>query len=179
MPSRRLLFAYAASLLLHAAVLGEGVLKRPLRPTPPPVLQVALPSPPPPVEPLIKNTLEVDEAPPRAEAPPPIPESTPAKPAPRPAVAERKAEKKQIRAAQRKLAEHTFYPPEAVARGLEGDVRVILVLGEGGRIDDVQLAASSGHAILDNAAIKAAFAMGRLPGVDARQLILPVSFRLR
>ena len=43
----------------------------------------------------------------------------------------------------------------------------------------MQLAASSGHVLLDQAAIKAAFAMGRLPGVSARELILPVIFRLQ
>jgi protein TonB len=58
-------------------------------------------------------------------------------------------------------------------------VRLLLVLGEDGAISDVQIASSSGHAMLDNAAIKAAYAMGRLSGVTARQMILPVSFRLR
>jgi protein TonB len=56
---------------------------------------------------------------------------------------------------------------------------LLLVLSEDGTISDVQIAASSGHAMLDNAAIKAAYAMGRLSGVTARQMILPVSFRLR
>ena len=71
------------------------------------------------------------------------------------------------------------YPPEAIAGNIEGDVRLLLVLSEDGAISDVQIAASSGHAILDNAAIKAAYAMGRLPGVAAREMLLPVSFRLR
>lgn len=182
MPSRSLLFAYAASLLLHAAVLGAGAFEKLLTPSPAKTLQVRLrmpATPPAPAEPLIKNTLEAEPEEQRQTPPAKPPEAPPARPDPRPAAAEKKAEKKQVQAAQRKLAEHTFYPPEAVARGLEGDVRVILILDGEGAIADVQIAASSGHPILDNAAIKAAFAMGRLPGVTVREMILPVSFRLQ
>ena len=174
---RHLTLALAASLLLHAAVLGAGAFKALLKPAAPPPLQVALRPvmPPPPAEPLIKNTLDPEPEQPR-EADRPKPPNPP--PVPHPA-AEPKPEKKQVQAAQRKLAEHTFYPPEAIARNLEGEVRVILVLTEDGSIADVQVAASSGHAILDNAAVKAAWAMGRLPGATVRQMILPVSFRLQ
>lgn len=179
---RHLTLALAASLLLHAAVLGAGAFKALLKPPPAPSLQVVLrvPAPPaPPAEPLLKNTLDPEPEQPREADRPNPPEPPPsAKPVPRPA-AEPKPEKKQVQAAQRKLAEHTFYPPEAIARNLEGEVRVILVLSEDGSIADVQVAASSGHAILDNAAVKAAWAMGRLPGATVRQMILPVSFRLQ
>ena len=58
-------------------------------------------------------------------------------------------------------------------------MRVLVVLDAGGNVEDVRLIASSGHAILDNAAVKAAWAMGRLPGATVRQMILPVSFRLQ
>lgn len=179
MPPRHLLLAFAVSLVLHAAVLGAGVLRNLLQPPPPQVLQVKLRLPPvevPPAEALIKNTLDPEEQKPLAKPREPKIEKQPP-PAARPIPA--KAEKRQIQAAQRKLAEHTFYPPEAIARSLEGDVRVILVLAEDGVITDVQVAASSGHAILDNAAIKAAWAMGRLPGVTARQILLDVYWRLQ
>jgi protein TonB len=42
----------------------------------------------------------------------------------------------------------------------------------------VSIAASSGHAILDQAAVKAAYAMGKVNWVQSRELILPVIFRL-
>lgn len=87
--------------------------------------------------------------------------------------------KKDVQAAQRKLSQHVFYPPEAVARGLEGEVRLIVKLAADGQIDDVLLAASSGHALLDNAAIRAAYAMGTLAGTSGRELIVPVYFRLQ
>lgn len=174
---QRFTAALAASLLLHAAVLGSGLLRAMLDAPPKPVLQATLRVPAkeaPPVEPLIKNTLDTEDdkpvARPRQAEPPPQ-----AKPAPKP----QQAEKKQVQAAQRKLAEHTYYPEQARAQGIEGDVRLIVSLTEDGAVADVQLAASSGYPILDNAAIKAAYAMGRLPGVTVRELILPVSFRLR
>ena len=175
---RRLILSLAASLALHAAVFGGGALKSLLKPPPVRVLQASLRLPPvelPPAESLLKDTLAPEEAKPEPKVEPkPAPTPRPT-PAPRPA----KAEKREVQAAQRNIARHTYYPPEAIARNIEGDVRLLLVLGEDGAISDVQIAASSGHAILDNAAIKAAFAMGRLTGVTAREMILPVSFRLR
>lgn len=180
MPSRRFALALCASLLLHLAIIGGSSLKALLKPTPPPRLEVRLrtPEPPPPAEPLVKNTLDREDEKPVVETkqsePLPQPKPTP-KSTPRP----QRAEKKQVQAAQRKIAEHTYYPPEAIARGIEGDVRLLLVLNEDGSLADVQIAVSSGHAILDNAAMKAAYAMGRLSGVTAREMILPVSFRLR
>ncbi|MBW7901310.1 MAG: energy transducer TonB [Rhodocyclaceae bacterium] len=174
MPYRRLVPAFAASLLLHAALLAGG---RPPPPERPSALHATLRPPveaPAPVEPLVKNTLDEESERPLAPPPEPVPRS-----AEKPAAAPAKAAPRQVRAAQRKLAEHLYYPPEAIARGLEGEVRLILALAADGGIDDVQLAASSGHAILDDAAIRAAFAMGRLPGVGVRELILPVIFRLQ
>ena len=58
-------------------------------------------------------------------------------------------------------------------------MRLILRLSASGAIEDVAIAASSGHAILDNAAIRAAYAMGQLSGGNGRELILPVIFRLQ
>jgi len=180
MPSRRLSLALAASLLLHALALIGGLPDKARRP--PPMLQATLrmPSTPPvPVEPLLKNTLapETATAPEPPPPPPPLPEprAARAKPAAKPPP----AAKRQVELAQRKLNEHIYYPPQAIEHGLEGEVRLLLILAADGRIEDVQLAASSGHALLDNAAIRAAFAMGSLPGLRSRELILPVIFRLQ
>jgi protein TonB len=177
---RSLLVAYTVSLLLHAAVFWGGALNQLLKPPPVRILQASLRLPPveaPPAEPLIKNTLDREET--KPEPKPPEPEIKPAPNTLKPALRPAKAEKREVQAAQRKIAEHTYYPPEAISGGIEGDVRLLLVLSEDGAISDVQIASSSGHAMLDNAAIKAAYAMGRLSGVTARQMILPVSFRLR
>ena len=120
---------------------------------------------------LLKNTLDPEAPAAEEQVVPPSP--------PRPSPSHRPDPKREIRAAQRKLSEHLFYPPEAIARGLEGEVRVIVQLSADGRVDDVHLGTSSGYAILDNAAIKAAYAVGRLPGATSRELILPVIFRLQ
>ena len=172
--SFQLLAALAISLLLHAAVLWWNVVE--FRPPPTPRLQASLPplTRPGPAsdEPLLKNTLSSDPSP-AAAAPPPRPVAATA------TATTRAAARRQLDAAQRKLSQHLYYPPEAVTRGLEGEVRVLLRLADDGSIVDVQLAASSGHAILDQAAVKAAYAMGRANWAQSRELILPVIFRLQ
>lgn len=178
MPSR-LTLALALSLALHGTLLLPDALTRLTAAPPPPALQAVLRLPPkpetPPAEPLLKNTLDEKDRSEKAEAPPiskPIPV---AKPQPKP----KTAVKPEIQAAQKKLSQHLYYPPEAVARGIEGEVRLLIILTEDGGIDDVRLAASSGHPILDNAAIKAAYAAGKFSSTTSRELILPVIFRLQ
>jgi protein TonB len=180
MPHRRLVLAFAVSLLLHAAALVDGQSAPPAMLSAPPLQATLRPPPatPAPAEALLKNTLDDESERPLAvapELPPAIAPTAAPKAAPRPA----KAPAQQVQAAQRKLAEHLFYPAEAIAGNLEGEVRLILTLAPDGGIADVQLAASSGHRLLDDAAVLAAWAMGRLPGVAARELILPVIFRLQ
>jgi protein TonB len=84
-----------------------------------------------------------------------------------------------VQIAQRKLAQHMYYPPEAIAQGLEGEVRLLLRLAEDGRLLAVSVAASSGFPLLDRAALEAAHAMGRIPEAGVRELLLPVVFRLQ
>jgi protein TonB len=168
----RLIPALALSLALHGALILPDILKRLTVAPPRPALQALLrlpPRPEPVAEPLLKNTLDNEDTPPVAKPPPP----PTLQPTPR------STAKREVQAAQRKLSEHLFYPPEAVARGIEGEVRLILKLSAEGAVDEVSIAASSGHTLLDNAAIKAAFAMGRLTGASSRELILPVIFRLQ
>ena len=175
--SRRLILALALSLALHGGLLLPDALKRLTAAPPPAALQATLRLPPrpetPAAEPLLKNTLDTDESPEKAKAPS-VPPAT-EKPSPKP----RAQLKREVQVAQKKLAQHLFYPPEAVARGIEGEVRLIITLTDDGSIADVNVAASSGHPILDNAAIKAAYATGRLSGATSRELILPVIFRLQ
>lgn len=83
-----------------------------------------------------------------------------------------------LRRAQTALSQHLFYPPEAVARGLEGEVILLLTLTETGQLAKAEIARSSGHALLDQAALAAAQQLGALPG-NSRQTLFPVSFRLR
>lgn len=172
--NRRILLALAASFALHLALFGSGAIvsllerKVSLRNT---AISARLlpPATVLPQDALLKDTLAEQEAAKVVQTEPKPVEGKNRKPAPR----------SPEEAAQRKLPEVLLYPPEAVARGIEGEVRLLLILDGNGAIRDVQVAAGSGHKILDDAAVRAAFAMGSLPEADVREVILPVVFRLR
>lgn len=175
---QRLLACLAGSVLLHASTIALLAGKWPIairQPELAPVLHVRLPEPPPEpgsppaTEPLIKDTLS-DAAAAAAVLPPRSFVAGEARPRAGRAVRER--------AAQRKLAKHLFYPPEAVAAGIEGEVRLLLTLDPAGIVVEAVIASSSGHPMLDRAALSAAHALRRLPGAGERELILPVVFRL-
>jgi protein TonB len=63
---------------------------------------------------------------------------------------------------------HRTYPREAVAAGLQGSVRIRVVVNKGGRVSDCFVLQSSGHDILDRAACDGMrrFAMFN-PAIDA------------
>ena len=174
----RLIIAFALSLALHGSLLLPDILKRLPVARQQPALQATLrlppiPEPTPqPAEPLLKDTIAQDDAIPVEEPSPPPPSPTPTK------QSTKDTQKRDVQIARKKLSKTQFYPPEAIAQNIEGDVRLIIKLSDSGSVDDVIVASSSGHAILDNAAIKAAYAMGKLTGVTSRELILPVIFRL-
>lgn len=174
MPSR-LIFAFSLSLILHLGVPLWDALDLAAPTIPPPPLQAELRLPRRPLvadsEPLLKNTLEPARS--SIKKPPAVVKDKTL------SSATRAAPKSVVAVAQRKLSKHLFYPPEAVALGLEGDVRLLLILEDDGRIADVSIAASSGHPFLDKAAIRAAYAMGKVDGALSREFILPVVFRLQ
>ena len=169
----RLTIALALSFALHGSLFLPDALQRLSAAPPRPALQAVLRPPPKPeptpAGPLLKNTLDNQDAP-RISQPAQVASPQPG---------QQTTAKRQVQAAQKKLSQHLYYPPEAIARGIEGEVRLIITLTEDGSIADVNIAASSGHPILDNAAIKAAYATGKLSGATSRELILPVIFRLQ
>jgi protein TonB len=71
-----------------------------------------------------------------------------------------------------------FYPVEAIAQGLEGEAVLMLRFGANGALVDAQVVKSSGHAILDEAALRAARATQRLAS-GPREMLFPVTFALR
>jgi protein TonB len=123
----------------------------------------AKPAPPPAVEPEPTRRFEVPPAKPRAE----LRKSKP-KPTPKPAI--QKSKPAPIRLP---------YPLEAVARGLEGDVMVRVTLDDTGNVVASRLEASSGHPLLDAAAVQAARGLRGLPDTMARDALIPVRFRLK
>lgn len=82
-------------------------------------------------------------------------------------------------AASAQVARNLLYPPDAIARGLEGEALVLLFLDESGNALAARLERSSGHPILDEAAIRAATTVRSLPHGSPREVLLPVRFRLR
>ena len=94
-----------------------------------------------------------------------------------PITSPRKLQGGALRRAQASLTRHLYYPPEAIQRGMEGEVILLLQLAEDGRLVSVSVARSSGHALLDQAALEAARSIGTLAGSPG-QLLFPVNFRL-
>jgi protein TonB len=171
MVTRRFLLALLASLLLHAAALwpkggSSPRLSSALQP-----LAVHLP-PLMPIEPLAKEAASPERLE-SAVAPAPSLRNAPALAASAPQPLQGRA----LRAALAKLAQEEFYPREAIAQGLEGRVVLLLTLDETGRIRQIEVASSSGHALLDEAARHAATRLTHLAG-GRRQVLLPVEFRL-
>ena len=72
-----------------------------------------------------------------------------------------------------------LYPREAIEQGIEGEATVLLFLDESGNAIAARLEASSGHALLDDAAVRAARTLRGLPSGAPREALLPVRFRLR
>lgn len=72
-----------------------------------------------------------------------------------------------------------YYPAEAIAQGLEGEASVLLILDESGNVAAARLEQSTGHRILDDAALRAARSLKALPADAPRETVLPIRFRLR
>ncbi len=158
-PLRRLFCSLLVSIALHAALAMLATTA--IRPRPQPRIDVLLPPKPVlPADGLLKNT-QADAAGDTAALPVPA------------------AGRNQILAQtqQQRLVEHVYYPPEAVSQGLEGEVRLLLLLDGKGRLREARVASSSGHQLLDQAALAAAQAAGVFPGAGS-ELLLPVVFRL-
>jgi protein TonB len=83
------------------------------------------------------------------------------------------------RVAHSQVSRALNYPREAVEQGLEGQATVLIFLDAAGSVIAARLEASSGHALLDDAAVRAARTIRDLPDSAPREALLPVRFRLR
>ena len=167
----RLFAALALSLSLHILPFLPDATQYPSRPEDSRPLQAELRSPPP-----------VDQPPPPLklpEQPKPADKLKPQPVPPRQANAP-KTLNQAVREHLKKLdAAGQFYPAEAIARGLEGDVQVLLVLDESGKVVAARVEQSSGHALLDDAALRAVRSLSSAPAESARDTLLWLRFRLK
>ncbi len=162
--------------MLHILPFVPGLIPSPVAPPPPPPPMAASLRPPP-VEPL---------PPPPPLTLPEQPKPAPAKPPPEKRPAPEKSAKTPKTWTQA-VAQHLkklndagqFYPPEAIARGLEGEVLVLIVIDESGHVSGARVEQGSGHRILDDAALRAVRSLRSLPADAPREALLPVRFRLR
>lgn len=174
----RLLLALAVSLLIHILpFIAHLPPSSPAKPQTPPLAATlrapppAAPLPPPP-------PLTLPEQPKAAPAPPKPPAPKPEKREKPPPSA--KTWTQAVGQHLQKLNElGLFYPPEAIARGLEGEVLVLIVISESGQVTAARVEQSSGHRLLDDAALNAVRSLRSLPADAPREALLPVRFRLR
>jgi protein TonB len=173
----RLLLALAASLLLHILPLIAQLIPASQPPPKAPPIEATLRPPPP---------APLPPPPPLTLPEPPKPSTIPPKPPPpkpeqreKPPVAA-KTWTQAIRQHLKKLDDSgQFYPEEAIARGLEGEVLVLIIIDESGRVTAARIEQGSGHRILDDAALRAVRSLRSLPADAPREALLPVRFRLR
>lgn len=142
------------------------------------IAELRPPPPAPTATPLL--TLPEPAAPAKAEKPAAQPPKKPpratAKPAAHPVTSWTAAIGEQLR---KRHAEGQFYPPEAIALGLQGEVLVLMIIDQSGSVSAARVERSSGHAILDQAALRAVRALRSLPADAPQEAVLPVRFSLR
>jgi len=186
--SPALAWALVASALLHGAVLMLPALALPRAPRAHDTVVTLLTArleprapaesvPPPEV---LKNTIEPQPERQRAAPKPPrAPSPAAAAPKPKPKPPAERLAGETLERTLGQLSQTLLYPPEAVRRGLEGEVVVMLELDAAGQIVAASVASGSGHSILDEAALRAARQLGALgPSVGGKAVLLPVRFRL-
>ena len=174
----RLTLALALSLLLHLAPFIEGLFEPAPKSAAPPPLKAELrraPSLPTPSLPTpVPLTL------PEPQPPAPVAKTTPPAKKVMTAPTGKRNWQDEIRQQFRKQHERQeFYPVEAISQGIEGEALVLVMLDPNGQVSAARIEESSGHRILDDAALRAVRALRSLPADTPRETLLPVRFRLR
>ncbi|MDR3341179.1 MAG: TonB family protein [Treponema sp.] len=81
---------------------------------------------------------------------------------------------------QRRIRDKLLYPPQAKRTGVQGNAELLFTIHADGTVSDIRVRVSSGHELLDKAAIDAIYAAApfRPPPVRAR-IAVPITFKLR
>ncbi len=184
----RLFIAIGVSLLLHGLFINADRISNWLKPHAQPI-----------TKPLVRTVIQATLMPPPVEVTPPKPEvaedpdsflhnTLDDAPKPNPVTTLQKKAPDTHKMAPQKSVEDTalqkiykrlVYPEAARTQHIEGEVNLLLVFDSEGKLRNAEIASSSGHPILDDAALKAALEMGKLPNAINQELILTVKFRLR
>jgi TonB family protein len=175
---RRFALCLAASFGLHLVLIlalqGLGLVKPLQRPTPAALVATLVPLPetlPPPLAPPSSDSVLKDTLP-QAPDSPPAPQLPDAGQGPK--LSKQRAEAE----AKRKLSQQVLYPPEAIAQGFQGEVRVLVALDEAGKVTQAKVVVSSGKDVLDKAAVAAVYRIGSIPDAGVMDFVLPVIFTL-
>jgi protein TonB len=165
--------ALALSLLLHALLFLPAEIFQQKTPSTAGKLQASLRQPA--LQPIPEQPpLELPE-PPKKKASTPEPK----KKAEKPDKSSTNTWMKSVREQFKKLDNAgQFYPAEAIAQGLQGEVLVLFYLDENGHVVAARVEQGSGYPILDNAAVRAVRSLHSLPADAPREGVLPVGFKL-
>ena len=170
----RLVVAVMLSLVLHGLPFVEPwPSARPAPPPVPPPLLAHLNAPPP----VLQPPLSLPEPPRPKETRQAEPKASPAL---RPAPTAPRSWQEEIRQQLKRQSEQgLFYPAEAIAQGLEGEVIVFAIFDENGKVSAARVEQGSGYGILDQAALRAVRALHTRSADAPIETLLPIRFRLR
>jgi protein TonB len=88
--------------------------------------------------------------------------------------------KRNYRYIQRRIRDKLVYPAPARKAGLQGVAELSFTIHEDGRVSAVRVLKSSGHSILDEAAVETIHAAAPFPKPPApARIAIPIAFRLR
>lgn len=175
-PHCRLTLALIVSLLFHLLPFVSELIAPPTAPLPPlpsPAMTAELRPPPLPAAPpllLPEEPIEKAAKPKLLQA-----EAKPAATSGKPRRWEDEVSKQFRKQAEQGL----YYPAEAIVQGLQGEAIVLMIISENGQISAARIEQSSGHRLLDEAALRAVRSLRSLPADAPREALLPVRFSLR
>ena len=88
--------------------------------------------------------------------------------------------KRNYRYLQRRIRDKLVYPAQARRAGIQGVSQVSFTIHEDGRVSAVTILQTSGHSILDEAAVETIYAAAPFPRPPApARIAIPIAFRLR
>ncbi|MDR2397415.1 MAG: energy transducer TonB [Spirochaetaceae bacterium] len=88
--------------------------------------------------------------------------------------------KRNYRYLQQRIRDKLVYPAKARREGIQGTTQVAFTIHEDGRVSAVQVLKTSGHPVLDQAAVETIYAAAPFPRPPApARIAIPIAFKLR